>query len=228
VVLPALVAGAIGEGSMLLALAGVAGSGADQVALALNIADHLKAQDGLKFSSHAFAVEPFEPPVTPEPIPGPKSARSPGQGGGKSAAAKDSTASQDEKLTLLHRDEARFLTITGAKTKAEFTLSNYIRTLPMPMRHVYTTRLHSLSGFQTGAIGDQAEVEFGGVNIEGGYLLTARGFVNGVVSDYFTFWCDLLVREDPKNSQLSVSALEGGSAPPGRVTKHTDRFSVSF
>lgn len=224
-------------------LTGVVGSVADWAILASTIADHAKAQEGLKYNSHAFLIPQ---PSAPQPTPArrPSSAASPGQSGGKSAAVQAPPGTTGR--TYVTNQEARPLlsirnsttTFSGvASAEAVFGVSVYYVTNATGGKDVlHLVHLTGIRGFAT-EVGDQAEVEFSGQAVaesEGGYLLSAKGIVNELFSGFFHFWCDFLVTVNPPSSIFgdsisSIRTLRHGLVGEGcRIERRFKDFLISF
>jgi hypothetical protein len=169
--LPAALIAALAEAAKL---AGLTGSLADYASLAFTIADHVKAQEGLKYNPHAFLVSE---PSTPAPATKPSSAASPGQSGGKSAAvpARAPYVTDQPSLPLLSIRNSTSRIPGLASTEAVFGVSVYYLPNAKGGRDVlHFVHLTDIRGFAT-AVGDQAELEFSGQAVEGGYVLSAKG-----------------------------------------------------
>lgn len=220
--LPAAVAAALATGA---AFTSVAGSAADYFSLAFTVADHLKAQEGLKFNSHIFSIEDPEKQQSAAP---PTSASTRRQPAGRSASTTPAAAKPMQLQQTAN--SAALLDIRGSGARALFGLDEYLRVAPSgPDTLLYVIHLWLIKGFAT-SIGDQAEVEFSGTTIEGGYLLTARGFVNELSSGFFNFWCDFLVRRLPAGTpgQTVVPLQKGLQGTGGNIAQSGNGFSVSF
>jgi hypothetical protein len=228
--LPAALIAALAEAAKL---AGLTGSLADYASLAFTIADHVKAQEGLKYNPHAFLVSE---PSTPAPAKKPSSAASPGQSGGKSAAvpARAPYITDQPSLPLLSIRNSTSRIPGLASTEAVFGVSVYYLPNAKGGRDVlHLVHLTDIRGFAT-AVGDQAEVEFSGQAVEGGYVLSAKGIVNEIFSGFFHFWCDFLIKVPPPSniygeSYSWIRTLEHGLAGKGgEIEPRTSEFLITF
>ncbi len=233
--LPAALLAVLAEAA---ALTSVTGSLADYGSLAFTVVDHVKAQEGLKYNPHAFLVSEPSPPQ-PTPAKKPSSAASPGQSGGKSAAvpARDRTpgyVTDQPSLPLLSIRNSTSRIPGLASTEAVFSVSVYYLANATGGRDVlHLVHLTGIRGFAT-AVGDQAEVEFSGQAVEGGYVLSAKGIVNEIFSGFFHFWCDFLIKVPPPSNTYGESyswirTLEHGLAGKGgEIEPRANEFLISF
>jgi hypothetical protein len=231
----------VGLAAVLLEAAkvtGVSGSLADYASLAFTIVDHVKAQEGLRYNPHAFFVpEPSPPQATPARKP--SSAASPGQSGGKSAAVPPREGrpvpADRTSLPLLSIRNSTSRIVGSASAEAVFGVSVYYLPKPSGDRDVlHLVHLTNIRGFAT-AVGDQAEVEFSGQAVDGGYVLSAKGIVNEIFSGFFHFWCDFLVQVPKPSPVFSddssswIRPLQSGLAGEGgRIEWQTNEFLISF
>jgi hypothetical protein len=230
--LPAALLAALAEAAALTA---VTGSLADYGSLAFTVVDHVKAQEGLKYNPHAFLVSEPSPPQ-PAPAKKPSSAASPGQSGGKSAAvpARAPYVTDQPSLPLLSIRNSTSRIPELASAEAVFTVSVYYLPNAKGGRDVlHLVHLTGIRGFAT-AVGDQAEVEFSGQAVEGGYVLSAKGIVNEIFSGFFHFWCDFLIKVPPPSNTYGESyswirTLEYKLVGKGgKIEPRANEFLISF
>lgn len=194
----------------------VLGSVADYASLAFTVADHLKAQEGLKYNSHAFALT--RPVRAATPPPASDAGRRPS--GSSAGAPPPKPKPPEEKGAFLE-----LLTIQGDDAKVVFGSQVHFVTDPSGAQaEVHVIHPRSVQGFDT-AIGDQAEVEFSGQKAGGGYVLSARGSVNEFGSGFFHFWCDFLIRPGGSPIQPLRHELSGSG---GTIRQLSQEFVITF
>lgn len=207
----------------LVGISGVSVS-AELISLGFTIADHLKAQEGLKSNLHAFKLD-----VTS----GPQSASQPASAsivtlsGGKSAAVPKAAGQPSMRLRETGNSVA-ILEIRSNGARAVFGLDSYLRVAPSgPSTLVYLVHLWDAKGFDS-EVGDQAELEFSGTEVDDGYLLSVKGFVNEWLRGFFHFYGDILIRRvAPGSLAESVLPLRRNTVGTGgRISETKHGFLV--
>lgn len=195
---PAAPLGAIGA---LGAAASAGGLLADVVDLGFTIADHVKAQEGLKYNSLLFTLQGPTQTATSKAA-RPQSASVGSVRGGKSQSAQPSETRSQIAYTV--RGAIPLLQIASESANARFSLLEYQhegrgsnRTLAYAVHLI-----GDLEGFAT-EVGDQAELQFTGTAVEDIYLLSVYGTVNKWLAGFFHFYCDYMVRNPLPGSKES-------------------------
>ena len=94
---------------------------------------------------------------------------------------------------------------------------------------LHIIHLWDIRGFAT-EVGDQAELEFSGHEVSGGYLLSVKGIVNELFTGFFHFWCDYMIPSPTGPSDASdIRPLMGKlSGEGGTLTQREDRFVIRY
>jgi hypothetical protein len=226
--LPAAVAAALETAGLLTA---VTGSLADQVSVAFTIADHIKAQEGLKYNAHVFSIVPPQESASATEPP-PASAGSRRQKNKEPASAATAPTAKRDPTRLIAVGGHAILELKSSGAGALFGLNRYLHyNSTGPPVSVFAVHLWQVKGFAT-EITDQAEIDFSGKEVEAGYLLSIKGFINEFLRGFFHFYCDLLVRHlpatAPSDAQSIVPLSNSLAGRGGSIATTKTGFVVSF
>lgn len=227
-VLAAIVAAAKGAS----AVTAITGTASDVISLGFTIADQMKAQEGLKYNPYVFKMERKKKLEQESEKPPASMATRSGKKGNSSASNKQSSPINDPSAELQRISETAgsttILEIKSGDAHARFGINFYYVSDSETSALVGVVNLWSLKGFDS-AVGDQAEIQFSGIELDGSHLLNITGMVNKWLSGFMRFSGEIIIRNDqPGVTRNQVQPLRENKVGQGAsLSRSQHGFIVS-
>ena len=223
---------AVAAGPGIAAILGTIFGGTGSLADWLGLANQAKAQEGLKYNAHVFAIEmPVEKgKTTQKPA---ASMATPAKDKGSSSAG-PSTPKKDLQMPNEEPYVRPILRIFSDKAEISFAIYFYLLKGSENTVVVGSVNLSEFKGFDT-AFGNQAEIQFEGASLNGYHLLSIMGMVNPwvVKGKFVRFSGEIIIKYDSGRVQdIKIFPLNGRrSNADGKVSPlkiGTGEFLLDF